>query len=50
MDAIRAFAGNDVEQAVVAKEAAALLTKYDDRVRHHVVAYAEEVGGVRSQG
>jgi heme-degrading monooxygenase HmoA len=50
MDAIRAFAGNDVEQAVVAKEAAVLLTRYDERVRHHVVAFAEEVGGARSQG
>lgn len=48
MDAIRAFAGNDVERAVVAKEAAVLLTTYDERVRHHVVVYREEVEGLRS--
>lgn len=41
MEAIRAFAGSDVERAVVAKEAAVLLTRYDERVRHHVVAYSD---------
>jgi len=34
LDAIRAFAGADLEAAVVAPEAAALLTSYDRRVRH----------------
>jgi heme-degrading monooxygenase HmoA len=34
MDAIRAFAGEDVEQAVVAPEARAVLSGFDDRVRH----------------
>lgn len=39
--AIDAFAGADREAAVVAAEAAALLTDYDRRVRHYEVAIAE---------
>lgn len=38
LDAIRAFAGADIEAAVVAPEAAALLIDYDRRVRHTEVA------------
>ena len=34
LDAIRAFAGPELEAAVVAPEAAALLTDFDRRVRH----------------
>lgn len=34
LEAIRGFAGADLEAAVVAPEAAALLTDYDRRVRH----------------
>ncbi len=34
LDAIRAFARADLEQAVVADEAASLLTQFDHRVRH----------------
>lgn len=41
IDAIRAFAGPDVEKAVVAKEAQTLLTGFDDRVRHFVVAFSD---------
>lgn len=37
MDAIRAFAGDDVEQAVVGAGAIATLTDYDRRVRHYEV-------------
>lgn len=37
-DAIDAFAGTDREAAVVAPEAAALLTDYDRRVRHFEIA------------
>jgi heme-degrading monooxygenase HmoA len=37
MGAIRGFAGDDLEKAVVADEAAALLTRYDERVRHYNV-------------
>jgi heme-degrading monooxygenase HmoA len=39
--AIDAFAGADREAAVVAAEAAALLTDFDKRVRHYEVALAE---------
>ena len=37
MDAIRKFAGADPEQAVVEPEARAVLTEYDQRVRHYEV-------------
>jgi len=33
--AIRGFAGEDLEKAVVAAEAAVLLTEFDQRVRHY---------------
>jgi heme-degrading monooxygenase HmoA len=39
--AIDAFAGADRESAVVAAEAAALLTDFDTRVRHYEVALAQ---------
>jgi|SRR5580658_5264512 heme-degrading monooxygenase HmoA len=38
LQAIDAFAGSDRETAVVASEAAELLTDYDRRVRHYEVA------------
>ncbi len=38
LQAIEAFAGSDLETAVVASEAAALLTDFDRRVRHYEVA------------
>lgn len=34
-DAIREFAGADLEEAVLAEEAASLLTQLDRRVRHY---------------
>jgi len=37
MDAIRAFAGEHVERAVVEPEAAAVLTRCDQEVRHYEV-------------
>jgi heme-degrading monooxygenase HmoA len=37
VDAIRGFAGTDLEGAVVAEDAAALLTHFDGRVRHFEV-------------
>jgi heme-degrading monooxygenase HmoA len=43
--AIDTFAGADREAAVVAAEAAALLTDYDKRVRHYEVAIAEFPSG-----
>lgn len=38
LDSIRGFAGADIESAVVADEAAAVLTDFDDRVRHYEIA------------
>jgi heme-degrading monooxygenase HmoA len=43
VDAIRSFAGADVDGAVVAEEAAALLTQFDRRVRHYEVAVKDDV-------
>jgi heme-degrading monooxygenase HmoA len=43
LDAIRGFAGPDLEGAVVAEEAAALLTQFDRRVRHYEIAVRDEV-------
>ena len=37
MDAIRAFAGKDVEQAVVDPAAASALVEFDSRVQHYEV-------------
>ena len=37
MDAIRAFAGKDVEKAVVEPDAVAALIEFDSRVRHYDV-------------
>jgi heme-degrading monooxygenase HmoA len=37
LDSIRAFAGADIESAVVADEAAAVLTSFDRHVRHYEV-------------
>jgi uncharacterized protein YciI/heme-degrading monooxygenase HmoA len=41
LDAIHAFAGADVETAVVAHEAAAVLTDYDRRVRHYEIVLSD---------
>jgi heme-degrading monooxygenase HmoA len=43
LDAIRGFAGADLEGAVVAEEAAALLTEFDRRVRHYEVVAHDDV-------
>jgi heme-degrading monooxygenase HmoA len=37
LDAVRAFAGDDYEQAVVPPEAQRLLTRFDERSRHYEV-------------
>ena len=42
LEAIRAFAGPDLEAAVVAPEAAALLTSFDRRVRHTEIALSDQ--------
>jgi hypothetical protein len=38
LDAIRDFAGDDYEQAIVEDAARAALSRWDDRVLHHEVA------------
>jgi heme-degrading monooxygenase HmoA len=43
VDSIKGFAGNDSEAAVVADEAASLLTQFDPRVRHYEVVVTDEV-------
>jgi hypothetical protein len=43
VDAIRGFAGADLEGAIVAEEAAAVLTQFDRRVRHYNVAVKDDV-------
>lgn len=43
LDAIRGFAGADLDGAVVAEEAAALLTQFDRRVRHYEVVVQDDV-------
>jgi heme-degrading monooxygenase HmoA len=43
VDSIQGFAGADLEKAVVADQAAALLTQFDRRVRHYEVAMMDEV-------
>ena len=43
-EAVRRFAGADLEEAVVAEEAVALLTQFDRRVRHYEVVVEEGKG------
>jgi heme-degrading monooxygenase HmoA len=43
LDSIMGFAGADLEGAVVADEAVALLTQFDRRVRHYEVALRDDV-------
>ncbi len=38
LEAIRAFAGDDYEQAVVEEAARAVLSRWDERVSHHEIA------------
>lgn len=42
LESIRDFAGPDLEAAVVAPEAAALLTNFDRRVRHYEIALSDQ--------
>jgi heme-degrading monooxygenase HmoA len=41
LESIRNFAGPDLEAAVVADQAAALLTDFDRRVRHYEIAVTD---------
>jgi heme-degrading monooxygenase HmoA len=43
LDSIRGFAGNNLEEAVVADEAASLLTQFDRHVRHYELVVKDEV-------
>jgi hypothetical protein len=45
LDALRGFAGTDLEEAVVAEEAVALLGQFDRRVRHYEVAVQDNIEG-----
>jgi heme-degrading monooxygenase HmoA len=42
LDSIRGFAGPDLEEAVVAEEAASLLTQFDRRVRHYELVVKDD--------
>ena len=44
LDAVRRFAGVDVERAVVSEHAQSLLTSYEQTVRHFEVAASAEPG------
>jgi heme-degrading monooxygenase HmoA len=50
LEAIRGFAGADVEGAVVADEAAVLLTQFDHRVRHYHLVVEDDADGVGRSG
>jgi hypothetical protein len=44
IDAVKAFAGEDYEAAVVEPVVRQLLTRFDDRVTHFTVAVAASTG------
>lgn len=44
LDAVRAFAGDPIDRAVVTDEARAVLRSFDDRVRHFHVAVEDSAG------
>jgi heme-degrading monooxygenase HmoA len=43
LDSIRGFAGKNLEEAVVADEAASLLTQFDRHVRHYELIVKDDV-------
>jgi heme-degrading monooxygenase HmoA len=47
LDAIRAFAGEELDRAVVHPAAAALFTDYDRKVRHYGVVVEEQAAAQR---
>jgi heme-degrading monooxygenase HmoA len=47
LEAIRGFAGADIEDAVVADEAAALLTRFDRRAHHYTLAVKDDAAQER---
>jgi heme-degrading monooxygenase HmoA len=50
LEAIHAFAGTDIDAAVVADEAASLLTQFDRRARHYAVVMEDATAGPGSPG
>jgi heme-degrading monooxygenase HmoA len=42
LDAVRKFAGSDLEKAVVSDEVVSLFLQYDQRVRHYKVVVKDE--------
>jgi heme-degrading monooxygenase HmoA len=48
-EAIRQFAGSDVEQAVVADDARRILQSFDDRVRHYSVVGRDRLRSLSSK-
>jgi heme-degrading monooxygenase HmoA len=42
LEAIRGFAGTDIEEAVVADDAVPLLTEFDKRVRHYELVVKDD--------
>lgn len=45
LDAIRSFAGADIERAVVTEEAAGLLNGFDERVVHYELVLSDDLTG-----
>jgi heme-degrading monooxygenase HmoA len=45
LDAVRRFAGDDYQQAVVEEAARQALSRWDERVSHHEVAVDVQIGG-----
>ena len=50
LEAIRAFAGTDIDAAVVADEAASLLTRFDRRARHYTVEMQDAIAAPGRRG
>jgi heme-degrading monooxygenase HmoA len=45
LESVRAFAGDSIETAVIEPEARAVLSSFDDFVRHYDVAYGNACAG-----
>ena len=50
LEAIRACAGTDIDAAVVADEAASLLTRFDRRARHYTVEMQDAIAAPGRRG
>jgi heme-degrading monooxygenase HmoA len=48
-EAIRQFAGSDVQRAVIADDARRILQSYDDRVRHYSVVARDRLNSLGSE-